>query len=97
MSLAKKTFTEKEIRQLKANDALDIPTAVENSDHSYRAAAVIYGIIDDKIIYRYTVHSHAFPRFPIHDSIPDGIKSSDRIYFRIRFTWPSAVSGACRS
>lgn len=52
------------------NDALDIPAAVENSDHSYRRAAVIYGIIDDKIIYRYPMHPHAFPRFPIHDSIP---------------------------
>ena len=51
------------------NDVLDIPAAVENSDHSYRAAAVIYDIIDDEIVYRYPMHPHAFPRLPIHDSI----------------------------
>lgn len=32
------------------NDTLDIPDAVENSDCGYCAAAVIYGIIDDKIV-----------------------------------------------
>lgn len=46
------------------NDVLDIPATVENSDHSYRAAAVIYDIIDDEIVYPVPDASPCFSTAP---------------------------------